>query len=337
MKKRMPISHRGFRKAAGVLAIVLAGALMAGPVVAAKKLRVGIAFNGPINDLGWAQGGYNGAVKLKEDPGLESFIFHEKIQNPDIERTLRRWAVEGYDLVIGHSFEFGVPSVKVAREFPKTVFAIPYFFQTEGLKNVVTYGPQPHEAFYLAGALSALMSKSRKIGSIAGFPIPQQFAEHNSYKLGARAVVPDIQVNTVFISSWSDVSKGKEAAYAMIDQGADVVVGTGSPMLFGAIKAAEERGVYALGDYLDVNKSAPDTVISSIVYGWHAPLKRLVLDIMKGDVKKAYLLGMREGGATLAPFNRKVPSDVAQRIRAMEKELMAGKIKVPYLSEKLID
>lgn len=320
-----------------VLAAVLAVAPMAGSAEAAKKIRVAIAFNGPIKDLGWAQGGFNGAMKLKEDPGVAEVTFHERIKNADIERTLRRWAVAGYDLIIGHSFEFGEPALKVAPSFPKSVFAVPYFFKTGGNPNMVTYGPSPHEAFYLAGALAALMSKSKKIGSIGGFPIPQQNAEHNAYKLGARAVVPNIKVATVFISSWSDVFKGKEAALAMMDQGVDVVVGTGSPMLFGAIKAAEERGVYAMGDFLDVNKSAPDTVITSVVYGWHAPLKQIVLGIKKGKVKQVNLLGLRDGGATLAPFNRKVPPEVAQKVRGLEKDIRAGKIKVPWLAKKLID
>ena len=90
-------------------------------------------------------------------------------------------------------FEFGEPALKVAPSFPNSVFAVPYFFKTGGNPNMVTYGPSPHEAFYLAGALAALMSKSKKIGSIGGFPIPQQNAEHNAYKLGARAVCPQYQ------------------------------------------------------------------------------------------------------------------------------------------------
>ena len=327
-----------------VFGCVLAGALvmglMAGPAEAAKpvnKIRVAIGHNGAIRDMGWYASGQQGAMSLKKDPGVAEVTWQENIRNSDIEGILRRWAVDGYDLIIGHSFEFGEPARKLAPQFPNTVFAVPYFFKLKGHPNLITYGVQAEGATFMAGALAALMSKSKKVGYISGFPIPNTISAHNLFKRGARAAVPDIQMPRVFVDSWSDVNKTKEAAIAMIERGVDVIWGTHSPGLQGGIRAAEEKGIFAIGCYFDIRQAAPNNVLTSVEYVWHTSMKQMVQGIAKGKVNKINMVGVAGGGARLAPFHSKVPADVIKKIRAIEKDIIAGKIKVPFDGKKLID
>ena len=320
------------------LILILAGGLMAGPAAAqSKKIRVALGNDGPQNDMGWYEGGYRAVLKLKKDPGVAEVVTQERVGIPDLERSLRRWAVEGYDLVLGHGYEWGAPAMKLAKEFPNTIFGVACFFKAEeGPANMVNYCVQSHETGYLGGALAALMSKTGKIGVIGGFPIPQQIADHNGYIYGARSVNPCIKVSSVFINDWMDVSKSKEAGLALIDQGADVIGVTASPMGFGGIKAAEERGKYAIGTYMDVSPMAPDTVISSSLFIWHTAMKQVVMDMQAGKkLKKHYLVNVPNGGAGIAPFNKKVPAAVAKRVRSIEADIKSGKIKVPYTSDKV--
>ncbi len=315
------------------------GLLMSAPVVveAAKKFKVALGNDGPQNDMGWYQGGYDAARQLKKDPGVDEVSTQERVKLADLERSLRRWAVEGYSLILGHGYEWGAATMKVAKDFPNTVFGVACYFQaSKGPANFVNYCVQSHETGYVGGALAALMSKTGKIGVIGGFPIPQQIADHNGYLMGARLVKPSIKFKSVFINDWMDVSKAKEAGLALIDQGADVIAVTASPMGFGGIKAAESRGKLAIGTYMDVNKMAPDTIISSSLFIWHAAMKQIVLDMKAGKkLKKHYLVNMTNGGAGVAPFNNKVPADVAKRVRAIEADIKSGKIKVPYHGKKV--
>ena len=327
-----------------VFGCVLAGALvmgwMAGPAGAAKpvnKIRVAIGHNGAIRDMGWYASGNQGALMLKKDPGVAEVTWQENIANPDIERAMRRWALAGYDLILGHGFEFGEPARKLAAQFPKIVFAVPYFFKLEGLPNLITYGVQSEGATFMAGALAALMSKSKKIGYLSGFPIPNTISSHNLFKRGARAAVPNIQIPYVFVDSWSDANKTKEAAIAMIDQGVDVIFGTHSPGLLGGIVAAEEKGIFAIGSYFDIRELAPKAVLTSVEFVWSTPMKQMVLDLAKGKVKKVNMVGVAGGGARLTPFHSKVPADVIKKVRAFEKDILAGKIKVPFDGKKLLD
>ncbi len=319
------------------LAVALAVAFIAGPAAAAKKIRVAIGNNGPINDNGWYEGGYRGALMLKKDPGVDEVTTQDRIKRADLERSLRRWALAGYNLIFGHGYEWGEPMLKVAKDFPDTIFAAAGFYNTKGRPNVVTYMVLSHETGYLGGVLATLMSKTKKIGVIGGFPVPGVMSEHNGYKLGARSVDPNVKILSVFINDWMDVSKAKEAAFAMIEQGVDVIQVTSSPMGFGGIKGAEEKGKFAIGCFMDLNRMAPDTVISSSVFIWHAAMRKIVLDMKKGKVEKLYLVGIPNGGAVLAPFNKKVSPEIARRVRAVEKDIKSGKLKVPYLDKKLID
>ncbi len=319
------------------LAVAFAVAFTAGPAAAAKKIRVAIGNNGPQNDNGWYEGGYRGALMLKKDPGVAEVTSQERIKKADLERSLRRWALAGYNLIFGHGYEWGEPMRKVAKDFPDIIFAAAGFYNTKGHPNLVTYMVRSHETGYLGGVLATLMSKTKKVGVIGGFPIPGVISEHNGYILGARSADPNVKVVSVFINDWMDVSKAKEAAFAMIEQGVDVIQVTSSPMGFGGIKGAEEKGKYAIGCFMDLNRIAPDTVISSSVFIWHAAMKKIVLDMKKGKVEKLYLVGVPNGGAELAPFNEKVPPKIAKRVRAVEADIKSGKIKVPYLDQKMIE
>ena len=320
-----------------LVASAMVAGLLLGPAVAAKKIRIAIGFNGSMKDKGWYEGAYAAANRLKKDPAVVEVSYQENIKNSDIEGAMRRWAVEGYNLIYGHSYEFGEPARKLAKQFPNTIFAIPFFFKTKGFPNVVNYGAQSLDVVFAAGSLAALMSKTKKIGVIGGHPVPHKIAEHNGYKVGARHVVPNIKISSVFINDWFDAAKAKEAAIAMIEQGVDVVYTTASPVGIGAIYGAQDKGVYAIGTYMDWRSLAPDNVISSVVYVWDVPMQQIVKDMKRGKVGQQYLLGVAAGAAKLAPFNKKVPPEVAEKVRAVEKGIKAGKIKVPYLPKKEID
>jgi basic membrane lipoprotein Med (substrate-binding protein (PBP1-ABC) superfamily) len=87
---------------------------------------------------------------------------------------------------------------------------------------------------------------------------------------------------------------------------------------------------------MDLNRMAPDTILSSTLFIWHAAMKKLVLDMKKGKVKKQYLVNVPDGGSAMAPFNKKVPPKVANRVRAAERDIKSGKLKVPFLGKKVM-
>ena len=112
---------------------------------------------------------------------------------------------------------------------------------------------------------------------------------------------------------------------------------THSPGLLGGVLAADEKGIFAIGTYFDIRQIAPKIILASVEFVWSAPMKQIVLDIAKGKVKKINMVGIAGGGARLTPFHSKVPADVIKKVRAFKKDILAGKIKVPFDGNKLLD
>ena len=86
----------------------------------------------------------------------------------------------------------------------------------------------------------AKMSKTGVAGYIVSFPIPEVVMGINAFMLGAQSVNPDFKVKIVWVNSWFDPAKEADAAKALFDQGADIIVQhTDSPA---PLQIAEERG-----------------------------------------------------------------------------------------------
>ncbi|MGH8897081.1 MAG: BMP family ABC transporter substrate-binding protein [Egibacteraceae bacterium] len=79
------------------------------------------------------------------------------------------------------------------------------------------------EQVYLGGIAAGAATKTRKLGFVAAFPIPQTLANVNAFELGARSVDSKATTTVVFTSSWCDPAKQAEAAQSLLDQGADMI------------------------------------------------------------------------------------------------------------------
>ena len=174
------------------------------------------------------------------------------------------------------------------------------------------------------------MSKSNKIGMVGGYPIPEVNRLMNAFMAGAKEVNPKVEFMVSFINSWFDPPKAKEAAFAMIDKGADVMYAE----RFGVSDAAKERKVLAIGNVINTQDKYPETVVASAL--WHMePTIDLAINAVKAgrftpDDYGVYST-MKYKGAELAPlgtFASKVPADLATRVAAKEKAIRDGSFKV---------
>jgi basic membrane lipoprotein Med (substrate-binding protein (PBP1-ABC) superfamily) len=174
------------------------------------------------------------------------------------------------------------------------------------------------------------MSKSNKIGMVGGYPIPEVNRLMNAFMAGARDTNPKVEFMVSFINSWFDPPKAKEAAFAMIDKGADVMYAE----RFGVSDAAKERGKLAIGNVINTQDKYPDTVVASAL--WHMePTIDAAIKAVKAGAFKAedygHLSHMKAKGSEMAPlgtFEKKVPADLLARVKAKEKAILDGSFKV---------
>jgi len=320
----MPASSRR-RVLAAALAIAAFGA--AAPAFAQSKLKVAAIYTVPVEQQ-WVSR-IDKALKAAVARGEIEYVFSENVANADYERVMRQYAEGGNTLVVGESFAVEAAARKVAKDYPKVSFLMGSSGKPQE-PNFSVFDNYIQEPAYLTGMIAGGVSKSGKIGMVGGYPIPEVNRLMNAFIAGVREVNPKAEFSISFINSWFDPPKAKEAAFAMIDKGADVLYAE----RFGVSDAAKERKVLAIGNVINTQDKYPDTVVASALWNME-PTIDLALKNVKAGSFKAEDYGkysmMKVKGAELAPlgsFEKKVPADLVAKVKAREAEILSGKFTV---------
>ena len=218
------------------------------------------------------------------------------------------------------------PTLKVAKAFPHTDFEHATGYKMA--KNVGIYQARSWEGAYMLGVLAGKMTKSNILGFVGSYPVPEVVRNINAYTLGAQSVNPKIKTKVIWVSSWYDPARERQAAETMIAQGADVLAqNTDSPAV---VQTAEEKGVYAFGWDSDMSKYGPKAELTASTLNWAKYYTMEVTKVLDGTWKpESTLWGIKEGMVVLKPLNPNVPADIAALFKEKEKEISEGKL-VPF-------
>ncbi|CAI8972330.1 Purine-binding protein BAB2_0673 [Pseudomonas sp. IT-196MI5] len=308
-------------------AVAAAIGLSAGLTVSANEpLKVGFVYIGPIGDHGWTYQHEQGRKELAEKFGAQiTTNYVENVaEGADAERVIRNMAKDKYDLIFTTSFGYMNPTVKVAKQFPMVTFE-----HATGYKqgnNLGTYLARTYEGRYVGGFLAAKMTKSKKVGYVASFPIPEVIRDINAIQLALNKYNPSTEIKVVWVNSWFDPGKEADAANALIDQGVDVVFQhTDSPA---PIQAAERRGVYAVGYASDMAHFGPKAVLTSIVNDWGPHYIQATQSVIDHDWKsRDYWGGLKEGTVEL-PISDLVPATVKSEAEQIIADIKSGALQL---------
>ena len=299
---------------------------------AQEPFRVAILLPGLISDAGWNAGGYYGAEYLNENVENVEATYIENITTAVAEATLRDYADQGYDMIVGYSFDFGDYIMKVAPDYPDTQFIWSQGYMQ--LDNLSTMAPQLQETAYLCGMIAAGMSETGVIGFIGGMDTMPMIAALEGFKEGARAYDPDIEIKHAFAGTWSDTELGKQTAVAMFEQGVDVLMGRGDGIALGCFQACIENGVYCFGDVSDQNELAPELLLTSTGWNVGRSLELVIDDIRAGTFEgKEYSGGMALGVCDITDFHGLVPDDLAAVVNEAREQIKSGELVIEAKTE----
>ncbi|HEY3179201.1 MAG TPA: BMP family ABC transporter substrate-binding protein [Casimicrobiaceae bacterium] len=301
------------------------GSLAAGPAAAQAPLKVGFVYVSPIGDAGWTFQHDQGRKEMEKALAgkVETKYVENVPEGPDAERVIREFAANGYKLVFTTSFGYMNPTIKVAQQFPNTVFLHATGYKTA--KNVGIYNARFYEGRYLCGVMAGKMTKSNVAGYVAAFPIPEVLQGINAFTLGMRSVNPKAEVRVIWTNSWYDPGREREAANTLISQGADVL--THHTDSTAVVQAAEEKGKYAFGYHSDMSKYGPKAELSATTHQWGAFYTKVTQEVLAGTWKGTNVWGgIKDGMIKLAPINAAVPKDVVELVASKEKDISAGKL-----------
>ena len=310
------------------LAVTVAAAALAaaapGLALAQAKLKVAAVYTVPFEQQ-WV-GRIHKALKAAEARGEIEYKATENVANADYERVMREYATGGNQLILGEAFAVEAAARKVARDFPKTMFLLGSSGKPVA-PNFSVFDNYIQEPAYLTGMIAGGMTKSNRIGMVGGFPIPEVNRLMHAFMAGAKETNPKVEFTVAFINSWFDPPKAKEAAFAMIDKGADLMYAE----RFGVSDAAKERKVLAIGNVIDTQAQYPETVVASALWNMEPTVDRAIGLVKSGKFTAedygSYSMMKNKGSerAPLGTFAAKVPADVVAKVKAKEADIRAGK------------
>jgi len=292
---------------------------------AAAKTKVGFVYVGPIGDHGWSYAHNEGRLAVEKAFGdkVKTTYVENVSEGPDAERVIQQLAQSGHGIIFTTSFGFMNPTLKVAKRFPKVKFEHATGFKRA--ENVATYSGRFYEGRHVIGLIAGKMTKTNTIGYIASFPIPEVVRGINAAYLAARSVNPAVKFKIIWVSTWVDPGKEADAAKALIDQGADVLMQhTDSPA---AIQTAEKKGVFAFGQASDMVKFGPKAQLTAIVDDWGPYYVSRVKAVMDGTWKSQDTWdGIGPGMVVMAPFSKRIPENVRAMAAKARDAIASGKL-----------
>jgi len=318
--------HEATLSRRAVLAVAMSGlALCAGPALAADPLKVAFVYTTPIGDFGYSYQHHLSAEAVRKEFGDKVKVTEVEnvAEGPDAERVIGDLAAGGNKLIFTTSFGYMNPVLNVAKQFPGVMFEQATGYKTAA--NVANYNIRFYEGRYVTGMLAGKATKTNTVGYVASFPIPEVVMGINAAYLAAKKVNPNVKFKVVWVNTWFDPGKESDAARALIDQGADVLLQhTASPAV---VKTAAEKGVWAVGQSSDMAHFAPDNVLTSVANNWSPYVVSRVHAVLDGTWKTGSVwLGLKDGAITIPPINAKVSEDARKAVEAAVAEITAGKL-----------
>ncbi|OMQ16018.1 BMP family ABC transporter substrate-binding protein [Modestobacter sp. VKM Ac-2676] len=307
------------------------------------ELMVGLAYDtGGRGDKSFNDSAYAGVDAAIEAMGGEVQELSPNDDGSDRAELLTQLAEQGYDPVIGVGFAYGEIIGDIAAEYPETTFAVVDSSVAEmDAENLTGLLFAEEEGSFLAGAAAALKSDTGHIGFVGGVenPLIQKFEA--GYVAGARAVDPDIIIDTQYISpagdfsGFGDPARGQIVAQGMFDAGADIVYHAAGGSGQGVFEAAAASGGRAIGVDSDQYETVGDPALQAVIMT--SMLKRVdnavesfITDFSEGAVEggQDIVNDLSTEGVGLSTSGGQI-DDIQTQIDEFRQQIIDGEIEVP--------
>jgi basic membrane protein A and related proteins len=290
----------------------------------AEPLKVGFVYVSPVGQAGWTYQHDQARQAMERALGgqVATRYVEAVAEGADAERVMRDLAAQGYKLIFATSFGYLEPALKVAADFLDVRFEHAGGFKTA--PNLNTYNARFYEGRWLAGWLAGKVSASGVAGYVAGFPVPEVVQGINAFAQGMRAANPKATVRVLWLNTWFDPPREREAAQTLIRAGADVLTNhSGSPAV---PQAAEEAGVKLIGYQSDMSRFAPAAQIAAVTSDWSGYYTRTAKAVQAGTWRAVPVWGgIKDGMVKLSVVSPALPAALRKDLAAREKQLLAGK------------
>lgn len=327
MKKRMLIATLFVAMGAVVFAGGSTEQRGSSTAAGSQDFRMGVLFAGLTNDGGFNEVGYEAIQNAEQNLGV-TVNYVESVRAADSAAMMGDYAELGFDLVYAWSGSYQSTVFQVAPRYRDTsfvAFAGPQMTATAPA-NVWISGNAFEDAFFLAGALAGLMTRSNVVAYLGGVEIPVYKASGIAFEEGAKFTNPNVQFYSTFVGDFNDPTAAREGIRGLIETGADIILAGVNAGIFGAIPPARDAGVQLIGMSKDQYDLAPNTFLTSIVKDYGGVMAHIIERVRAGEPGGYAGLSLVDGSVWLAPYRGAVPANVEQRIEQIKQQLINGEI-----------
>jgi basic membrane protein A len=310
-----------------------------------SDVLVGLAFDiGGRGDKSFNDSAATGLDQAVTDFGIQSEELEPSGGGENREENLQLLSEFGADLIFAIGFAFADGVTNVAPNFPDTSYAI--VDSVVDLPNVASLVFAEEQGSALVGCIASLMTQTGKIGFIGGVNVDLIQKFDAGYAFGAEQCNPDVEIEKRYLteppdfSGFSDPAKGKEAAVAIYDAGADIVyhaAGGSGQGLFeeaAARRADGEEGIWAIGvdsdQYLTVDPSIQDVILTSMLKRVNVAVYETISDFVNGTFSTGVrVFDLAADGVGYSTSGGFIPDDVITRTEELKASIVAGDLEVP--------
>jgi basic membrane protein A len=286
---------------------------------------------GKVDDKSFNQSAWEGAQAAAKDLGGKA-DYIESSDQKDYAPNIKQFLDKKYNVIITVGFALGDETIKQAKANPGVTFIGVDQFQADTVPNLVGLVFPEDKAGFVAGALAAKLTKSKKIAAVLGTnTVPPVVRYGKGFENGAKFVDPKISVSLTYhepTNAFNDPAWGATTAKQALDNGADVVFGAGGNTGNGALtEVAKKAGAYCIGvdsDQWGTVPQAQPCLVTSAMKLITDGVTTLVKQAKGGTAKG----GNFTGGTGLAPyhdFDAKIPADVKAFITSLNADVQSGK------------
>jgi basic membrane protein A and related proteins len=286
-----------------------------------------------LNDHGFNQLAYQGLKRAEKQLGIRGDVYQSASAQayiPNLSTAARKNA----DLVVAVGFDQAAAVAKVAKEFPKTHFAIIDVSQGDLAgkpANVEGLIFREQEVGYLAGYLAGLVEKragkQNTIGSVGGEKQPPVDRYIAGYQAGARKADPTVKLLNAYSQDWVDQAKCKTAALNQIAAGANIIFQVAGGCGLGVLDAAKERNVWGIGvdaDQSYLGKQVLTSALKRVDTSVYSTIQQVLNNKFAGGTDAVFSLA--NNGVGLGKISPQVPKADVQKVQQIAKQIAAGKI-----------
>jgi len=345
------------KKLFAILAVVLAASMIlaacatptAAPTTAAPKISVcQVTDTGGIDDKSFNATAWKGVQDAVTQLGVSGKYLESK-EVADYEKNLNAFLEQKCDLIITVGFLIGDATKAAAEANPATKFSIVDYSYDPAITNVVGQVFQTDEAAFLAGYVAAGVTKTGKVGTFGGLPIPtvtifmDGFARGVAYYNEKHSTTVQVlgwdmndETKGLFTNSFDDQQKGKDLGVSLMDEGADIIMPVAGPVGLGTAAAVKERGnAYVIGvdaDWFLTNPDFASITLTSVMKGMDATTFAVIKSVIDGTFKGGNTIGtLANNGVSLAPFHdldSLVPATLKTELDQVKADIISGTIKL---------